>query len=167
MDAAGARSTANTNDPAIAKTTEKASGRNVLPSTPSNVKIGTNTITTIRIAKTSGCKTSAHAPAIRARLSSPSFEAVRIRFAFSTITTAPSTIIPIAIAIPPSDIRLADTPKSCIASKAKPTENGIEATTIRLGRHPRRKRNNMMATSSAPCHKAVVMVPTAAPTNSD
>ena len=63
-----------------------------------------------------------------------------------------------AMATPPSDIRLALMPRTYIEIKAKPTENGIDRTTTRLGRQPPRKTNTTNATSTAPCHNAVVTV---------
>lgn len=51
---------------------------------------------------------------------------------FSTITTEPSTNIPIATAIPPSDIKLADTPSHAITTSAMAIEIGIEMSTRKV-----------------------------------
>ncbi len=45
-----------------------------------------------------------------------------------------------------------------MATKAKPTEKGMDSTTTRLGRHPPRNRKTITATSRAPCQSAVVTV---------
>ena len=73
--------------------------------------------------------------------------------------------MPMAMATPPRDIRLALMPRIRMEIKANPTENGIDRTTTRLGRQPPRKTNTTNATSSAPCHKAVVTVADALFTN--
>ena len=63
-----------------------------------------------------------------------------------------------AMATPPKDIKFALMPNTFIEMKAKPTENGIDKTTTRLGRQPPRKINTTTATSRAPCQSAVVTV---------
>ena len=72
----------------------------------------------------------------------------------STMTTAPSTIMPMAIAKPPRDIRLADSPVTFINRKATSTATGKEAmTTIALRIFPR-NRKRIRITSIAPISKA-------------
>ncbi|CAH9067008.1 hypothetical protein PSEHALCIP103_03704 [Pseudoalteromonas haloplanktis] len=53
---------------------------------------------------------------------------------FSTITTEPSTNIPIATAIPPNDIKFADKPIQDITIKAIAIEIGIEINTKKVAR---------------------------------
>ena len=113
---------------------------------------------TTATAAISGAITSALDRATVIRLSSPSGLSRKPRATFSAITMAPSTIIPMAMATPPSVIRLAPMPKTFIAMNANPTEKGIENTTTRLGRQPPSSRNTTIATSRPPCHSAVVTV---------
>ena len=113
---------------------------------------------TTATAATSGAITSALERATVVRLSSPAPRSRNPRATFSAITMAPSTIMPMAMATPPSVIRLAPMPSAFMAMKANPTENGIDITTTRLGRQPPRNRNTTMATSRPPCQSAVVTV---------
>ena len=53
---------------------------------------------------------------------------------FSTMTTEPSTSIPIATAIPPNDIKLADKPSQDITINAIAIEIGIEMSTKNVAR---------------------------------
>ena len=64
---------------------------------------------------------------------------------FSTITTEPSTSMPIATAMPPSDIKFADKPSHDITIKAIATEMGIEINTKKVARKFIRKRASTMA----------------------
>ena len=84
-----------------------------------------------------------------------------IRNAFSTMTTAPSTIMPMPIARPASDIRLADRPAWPIPMKAISIANGNVMTTTTAERRSPRNRNRMIATRIEPSTKARVAVPTA------
>ena len=64
----------------------------------------------IEMAKTTGRATSAQARATTCTRDSPGAASRSIRSTFSTMTIVPSTIIPMAMANPPSDIRLAEMP---------------------------------------------------------
>jgi hypothetical protein len=84
-----------------------------------------------------------------------------MRKAFSTMTTAPSTIMPMPIAKPASDIRLADSPNWPMPMKAISIASGRVTITTRAERSSPRKRNRTKATSSEPSISARVAVPTA------
>ena len=142
----------------MASAAEAAKGLNVLPSTPCRENKGRNTTITTITAAMSGAMTSVEDRATIVRVSWPASVSRKPRSTFSVITIAPSTIIPMAIATPPKDIRLAPIPKMCMAIKAKPTEKGMDNTTTKLGRQPPRKIKTTIATNKAPCHKAVVTV---------
>ncbi len=80
------------------------------------------------------------------------------------MTMVPSTIMPIAMARPPKDIRLAEMPKSRIPMKATSTENGIAKATTTLARAPPMKTGSTSTTSPMPISSAIVTVRTAAST---
>ena len=104
---------ASINEPAIAKLILKAIGLNILPSSPCKLKSGKNTTIIMRIANAIGLATSFAAvktASVRLTLPPCSSRSAMIRKEFSTITTAPSTIIPMPIARPASDIKLAESP---------------------------------------------------------
>ena len=67
---------------------------------------------------------------------SPGLASRSIRSMFSTMTMVPSTIMPMAMARPPNDIRLADMPKRRIPMNATSTEKGIDNATTTLARTP-------------------------------
>src|SRR5690625_5623106 len=83
---------------------------------------------------------------------------------FSTTTTEPSTTIPMAIAKPPSDMRLAEIPNHFMAINARHTEKGIDRATTRLGRQPPIKASNTIATKAMTCSSALDTVEHAAST---
>ncbi len=95
-----------------------ASGANRRPSWASRANTGTNEIVTIKSDENSAGPTSTAASVITFQRSSPSSDrpgcascqASMRRCAFSTITTAASTISPIAIAMPPSETMFAVMP---------------------------------------------------------
>ena len=109
-----------------------------------------------------GRATDWQARATRCRRDSSGEDSRNIRSIFSTTTTAPSTIMPMAMAIPPSDIRLAEMSKNFMARKVKPTENGIDSATTRLGLNPPINANSTSATRIMPCSSALITVLTAA-----
>ena len=85
---------------------------------------------------------------------------------FSTITTAPSTIIPIATAKPASDIRFEDRPHCCIMMKAISMASGRAVITTTAERTSPKKRNRMIATRIEPSISALTAVCTALSTRS-
>ena len=88
-----------------------ASGENIRPSCASSANTGTNDSVITSSEKNSAGPTSTAASVIRRQRSSPSTtRPSSFLCAFSIITTAASTIAPIAMAIPPSDMMLAFTP---------------------------------------------------------
>ena len=95
-----------------------ASGANSLPSCASSANTGTNEMVTISSDENSAGPTSTAASVITFQRASPpsvspgcaSCQRSSLRCAFSTITTAPSTISPMAMAMPPSDTMFAVMP---------------------------------------------------------
>ena len=89
-----------------------------------------------------------------------------IRNAFSTITTAPSTIMPIPMANPANDIRLADSPDLAHA------DEGDQHRQRQRRYHDQRRaqfaeeKEQHIATSIEPSISALVAVPTALSTRS-
>ena len=77
---------------------------------------------------------------------------------FSTTTTAPSTIRPIAIANPPSDIRFADISSWPMTMKVNSGVKINVQTTIRLDRTSPRKTNNTMTTRMTPSSSTIATV---------
>ena len=67
-----------------------------------------------------------------------------------TSTTAPSTIIPVAMTRPARDLRLAETPNYCIWMKAISIAGGKVTITTIAERNSPRNRNRMTATRMAP-----------------
>ena len=70
----------------------------------------------------------------------------RCRWAFSTITIAASTIAPMAIAMPPSDMMLAPTPWKYMTMKAISTASGRVITATSAERRCSRKTTHTSAT---------------------
>ncbi|MCY1308726.1 hypothetical protein D9M68_892900 [compost metagenome] len=86
--------------------------------------------------------------------------------AFSTTTTEPSTIRPIAIASPPSDIRLADSPTWFITMNVSNGVSTSVASTMTDERTSPRNRNSTITTSTTPSSSTLVTVHSAASTSS-
>ena len=80
---------------------------------------------------------------------------------FSTITTEPSTSIPIATAIPPSDIKLADIPHQAMIINAIPIEIGIEINTKKVARKFIKNRANTIHMKINASESATTTVSTA------
>ena len=147
----GAFTTAATIEPASATTIEKASGLNILPSTPSKRKIGMKTAMMISSANAIGRPTSFEASAITASLSRPAFSGrFRWRRMFSVTTMEPSTSIPSAIAMPPSDIRFAESPARFSPMIASDAQNGIDNATISDARKFHSSTASTASTSNIP-----------------
>jgi len=77
---------------------------------------------------------------------------------FSTITTAPSTIMPMPMASPASDIRLAERLKCCISRKAISMASGRVTITTSAERTSPRNRKSTMATRIEPSTSALSAV---------
>ena len=145
-----------------ANTMVSATGPNSLPSSPCRVKSGRNTIMMMSTPAATGVATSCvarYSMCRRETLRSPWRASM-----FSTTTTAASTSMPIAIARPPSDIRLADKPHCCMSTKVASADSGrIKATTSAARRLPRNSSSSTSTSTMASC-SALVTVPTARPT---
>ena len=86
-------------------------GANIFPSMPSNDNNGMNTRIIIPTPKRTGLPTSEAASRIIRFFDSPDLSrSPNFEKVFSTTTTEPSTIIQIAIASPPKDIKFAEIP---------------------------------------------------------
>ena len=77
---------------------------------------------------------------------------------FSTITTAPSAIMPMPMASPPSDMRFALKPYQRIMMKAKSAASGRTSVTMIALRRSASKTMSMMKTKIAPSASALVTV---------
>ena len=151
----------SSNEPAIANVIVSAIGLNSLPSNPVNENSGRKTTMMIRIANAIGLITSRAASRIRCVLliGWPDSRACdSSRKAFSTSTTAPSTIIPVPMAKPASDIRLAETPNCCIRMNAISIASGKVTITTMAERNSPRNRNKMTATRMAPSTRELCAV---------
>ena len=85
---------------------------------------------------------------------------------FSVIIIPISTIVPIAIAIPASDMMLASTPNVFIAMNAISTATGSVVATTRLARTCNRNRTITAIVIAISCQSALVSVPIVSSTNS-
>ena len=165
----GIRVSDSTSDPAIAKLILNAMGLNSLPSRPCRLNRGRNTTMIIRMAKAMGLATSraaASTAAVRSTGSPFSPHSDMMRNAFSVITTAPSTIMPMPMAKPASDIRLADRPASPMKMKAMSMAIGSAAITTMAERNSPRNKNRTIATRMEPSISARSAVLTASSTSS-
>ena len=88
-----------------------AMGANIFPSIPSRESKGINTKIMMPTPNSTGLPTSDAASKIMRFFDSPDFKrSPNLAKVFSTTTTEPSTIMPMAIARPPKDMRLAEIP---------------------------------------------------------
>ena len=159
----------STSEPAIAKAMVNAIGLNSFPSRPSSANNGRNTTIMMMIAKAIGFATSLAAAStaeVRLTFSPCAWRSAMRRKAFSTITTAPSTIMPMPIARPASDIRLAERPNCCMPMNAISIASGRATMTTSAERSSPRNRNSTTATRIEPSTSAAVAVPTALLTRS-
>ena len=87
--------------------------------------------------------------------------------AFSTTTTEPSTMSPIAIASPPRLMRLADKPTAFMIKKVMSGVRIRVATTIRLERTSPKNKNKTKITSTTPSASTLETVQIAESISSD
>ncbi len=104
---------------------------------------------------------------MRTRLSFGSRGLARWANAFSTTTTEPSTIRPMAIASPPSDIRLAEMPSRFIAMKVSSGVSTSVPTTISEERMSPRNSSSTSTTSTTPSSSTLITVLSAESTSSE
>mmetsp|Transcript_30101 Transcript_30101/g.54779 ORF Transcript_30101/g.54779 Transcript_30101/m.54779 type:complete len:279 (+) Transcript_30101:1250-2086(+) len=157
----GTKVSDRSSEPAIAKVMVRAIGLNSFPSKPLSENSGMKTTMMMRMANAIGLATSRAASRIKCVLSigpPDSFAWARSRKAFSTMTTAPSTIIPVPIANPASDIRLAERPNWFISRKAMSMASGRVTMTTTAERTSPRNRNRTIATSTEPSTRALSAV---------
>ena len=77
---------------------------------------------------------------------------------FSITTMVASTIMPIPMARPPRDMRLALMPNCSIRMNVRRIENGSDSATITEDRRLPRNTASTITTSMRPCQSAVVTV---------
>ena len=158
---------ANNSDDANANTIVKATGMNSLPSSPCNVSSGRKTVMMMAVPAVTGTATSFTAPRtmsirlLRVSPSSGSALAVAWASTFSTTTTAASTSMPIAMARPPSDIRLAVSPYQRISTKVPKADSGRITATTSAARSWPRKINSSNSTKAIASSSALLTVLTA------
>ena len=155
--------------PNMAKPTVCAIGRNILPSTPTRVRIGIYTIrmmispkaALVRIleADTNTSSSISSWLSFFIDLRSPRWCMVA-----STTITAPSTMSPKSIA--PRLIRLALTPNTCIMPRAKSKARGMAEATMSPARKLPRNKTSTKITIKAPSIRFFSTVLMALPTRS-
>ncbi|SVJ79532.1 Uncharacterised protein [Klebsiella pneumoniae] len=164
--AAGTKVTERIIAPSSAVTTVNAIGWNIFPSTPVRAKIGRYTTMMMIWPKTSARRASLDAAKTSwkrsARVSWRPWWAwawARRRMAFSTITTAPSTMMPKSSA--PRLIRLALTLLPTIPVKVNSIDSGMMVAVINAARMLPRNRKSTAITSAAPSTRFFFTVATA------
>ena len=163
----GITMSATTSEANIAKQMDSAIGANIFPSTPSSVNRGVNTMRMISTAKVTGLATSRAASVIKSATPCPSRARSRCLKMFSTMTTEPSTIMPMAMASPPRLIRFAEMPSCSITASAASTDTGTEISTSAAARRFIRNRNSTMTISANASSNAFSTVHTALAIRSD
>ena len=86
---------------------------------------------------------------------------------FSTITTVASTIMPMLMARPPSEVRLADIPEYHIRINATSMQNGMAAAVISELRKSPSSKSRINSTSASPSINDSTTVWMLLSTNSD
>ena len=120
---------------------------------------GMNTTMMMPTPNTTGTPTSPAARSTMRSRFSPESRASPSRLnVFSTTTTEPSTIRPIAITSPPSDIRFAEMPYWFITMKVNSGVSSSVATTIRLDRMSPRNTMRMTTTNTIASSSTLTIV---------
>ena len=143
-----------------------ASGVNILPSRPVRLNSGRNTAMIISTPAMTGVATSSVARYTRCRRLTPLGARLNCVCTFSTTTTAASTNMPMAMASPPSDMRLADTPNTRIRINVPSTDSGKISATVNAARRLPSNTTSTASTSNTASPSACSTVHTAALTNS-
>ena len=136
-DSMGTRVSATSSESSNEKVTVSAWSRNSCPAMPEMNTIGKNTATEVRVAAVTAIATS-DVPWRAA--SAAAMPCSRRRTMASNTTTALSTNIPTAKAIPPSDMILSDTFAQYISMKVPMTDTGMAMLVTRVARASRRKK---------------------------
>ena len=140
----------------------KAIGENIFPSTPSSVNNGRNTMMMMATEKRIGRPTSVAACTMSSDLLRfPGGSSDWRRKIFSTMTMEASPSMPMAMAIPPRDMRLAERPISPMKITATRAHTGRASATMKALRRLPRKRTSTISTRNAPCNRALLTVPVA------
>ncbi len=109
--------------------------RNSCPATPVMNTIGKNTATEVSVAAVTAIATSAVPLRAASRRSMP---CSCLRTMLSSTTTALSTSMPTASAMPPSDMMLSERSKAYMSTNVPSTETGIAMLEMRVARASRR-----------------------------
>ncbi len=144
-----------------AMTWVKARGRNILPSIPCRAMIGMKVRAMMSSPKMEGLRTSSTAFRTVASFLPAAPASPRWRWTFSTWMMVASMIMPMEMASPPRDMRLAEMPERRIRMKVKRVERGRARMTMNAPRKLRRNRYRMKITRSEPIKRASVTVETA------
>jgi hypothetical protein len=138
---------ATTSENTSAKLTVSAWSRNSWPAMPVMNTIGKNTATEVSVAAVIAVPTSL---VPRRAASTRDLPASRWRTMFSSTTTALSTSMPTASAMPPSDMMLSDRSNRCISMNVPITDTGIARPMISVARASRRNRYSTRIASRPP-----------------
>ena len=154
------------NEPISAKEMVTANGVNIFPSRPVRLNNGRNTTMIIKTPLMTGVATSSVARYTRCKRFTPLGAWANWVWMFSTTTTAASTSMPMAIARPPSDIRLALMPNRRIMMKVNSTDSGRIKATVSAARRLPSIMINTSSTRMTASPSAFSTVHTAAVTSS-
>ncbi len=147
-----------------AKVTVSAWSLNSWPATPLMKTIGKNTAMDVSVAAVTAVATSF----VPSRAASAWFmPCSRRRTMLSRTTTALSTSMPTASAMPPSDMMLSDRSKAYISRKVPITDTGIATPVISVARASRRNRYSTRMASRPPMIAASRTSPIAEEMNFD
>ena len=128
-----------------------AIGANIFPSIPSRESKGINTKIMMPTPNRTGLPTSVAASKMILFLDSPDLRrSPSLAKVFSTTTTEPSTMMPIAIAKPPRDIKLAEIPYRFITKNVSSGVNKSVATTMSEERTSPKNKNSKIMTRITP-----------------
>ena len=137
---------------------------NSWPATPVMNTIGKNTATEVSVAAVTARATSAVPRRAASRRSMP---CSRLRAMLSSTTTALSTSMPTASAMPPRDMMLSERSKAYISTNVPSTETGMAMPEISVVRASRRNAYSTRIASRPPIKAASFTSPIAAPMNVD
>src|SRR5699024_4654476 len=121
-------------DPIMARTTVSANGRKSSPAMPSTNRMGTNTMTVTNVEEITAEETSPVARVIVLTFDSVLGACRKCRMIFSMTTIESSTMRPMVIINPASDIIFTVVPVANMPTKAKSTDNGIVIPVMMVGR---------------------------------
>ena len=155
---------ATTSENSSEKLTVSAWSRNSWPAMPVMNTIGKNTATDVSVAAVIAVPTSLVPSVAASRRERPSS---RWRTTFSSTTTALSTSMPTASAMPPSDMMFSDRSNMYIMTNVPITDTGIARPVMNVARASRRNRYRTRIASRPPMSAASRTSPIAEEMNLD